>query len=179
MTIAVLGRGIMMFDFELAQEAERVLARGKRSIKENCLILDIWNPEVGCSCKISNAVEAWVRVVGLLLHFWSLEVFKRIGDGCGGFIVVDEETKSMSELQWARILVKRADWEVPNSIHIVLGSGCFSLQLWWESTPWFSQVVSTGSSSGKGGLRVGKEVVGSHRVACCESQRKRVEQLRL
>ena len=125
MTIAVLGRGILMFDFELAQEAERVLARGKRSIKENCLIWDRWNPEVGCSCKISNAVEAWVSVVGLPLHFWSLEVFKRIGDGCGGFIAVDEETKSMSELQWARILVKRAEWEVPNSAHIVWGWDAF------------------------------------------------------
>ncbi|KAJ9671312.1 hypothetical protein PVL29_025146 [Vitis rotundifolia] len=139
--IAVLGRDILLFDFELSHEAERVLARGKRSIKENCLILDRWNPKVGCSCKNSNAVEAWVRVVRLPLHFWSLEVFKRIGDGCGGFVAVDEDTRSLSELQWARILVKHAEWEVPNSAHIVLGSGCFSLQLWWESPPWFTQVV--------------------------------------
>ncbi|RVW24687.1 hypothetical protein CK203_082203 [Vitis vinifera] len=39
--------------------------------------------------------------------------------------------------------------------------------------------VPTGSSSGKGGLRAGEEVVGSHRVACCGSQRKGVEQLGL
>ena len=179
MKIAVLGRGILMFDIELSHEAERVLARGKRSIKENCLILDRWNPEVGCSYKYSNAVEAWVRVVGLPLNFWSLEVFKRIGDGCGGFIAVDEDIKSLSELQWARILVKRVEWEVPNSAHIVLGSGCFSLQLWWESPPWFTQVVPVGSSSRKDGQRVGEEVDGSHRVACCGSQREKVEYLRM
>ena len=92
---------------------------------------------------------------------------------------MDEGTRSMSEMQWARILVKRADWEVPNSAHIVLRTGCFSLHLWWESAPWFSQVVPTGSSSGKGRLRVGEEAAGSHWVACCGSQRKRVEQLRL
>ena len=114
------------------------LARGKRSIKENWLILDKWNPKVGCSFKNSITVETWVRAVGLPLHLWSLEVFKSIGDGCGGFVAVDEGTKSMSEMQWARILVKREDWEVPNSVHIVLGTGCFSLHLWWESTPWFS-----------------------------------------
>ncbi|RVW34955.1 hypothetical protein CK203_098268 [Vitis vinifera] len=151
LSIAVLGRGIMLFEFKQAQEAERVLARGKRSIKENWLILDKWNPEVGCSFKNSIAVETWVRVVGLPLHLWSLEVFKSIGDGCGGFIAMDEGTKSMSEMQWARILVKRADWEV----------------------------VPAGSSSEKGGLRAGKEVVGSHQVACCGSQRKGVEQLGL
>ena len=40
-------------------------------------------------------------------------MFKRIGDGCRGFVAVDEDTVSSSELQWARILVKRADREFP------------------------------------------------------------------
>ena len=33
-----------------------------------------------------------MEVVGLPLHLWSREVFKSIGESCGGFIVVDEET---------------------------------------------------------------------------------------
>ena len=107
--VAMLGKGLLLFDFELPSEAERVLARGKRSIKENFIIFDRWNLEVGCLCKDSIANEAWVRVVGLLLHLWSLEVFKRIGDGCGGFVAVDEDTGSLSELQWARIPVKCAE----------------------------------------------------------------------
>ncbi|RVW73626.1 hypothetical protein CK203_056981 [Vitis vinifera] len=74
LSIAVLGRGIILFEFEQAQEAERVLARAKRSFRENWLILDKWNPEVGCSFKNSIAVETWVRVVGLPLHLWCLEV---------------------------------------------------------------------------------------------------------
>ncbi|RVW44882.1 hypothetical protein CK203_109632 [Vitis vinifera] len=123
LSIAVLGRGIMLFEFEQAQEAERVLARGKRSIKENWLILEKWNPEV----------------------------FKSIGDGCGGFIAVDEGTKSMFEMQWARILVKHADWEV------VPGG----------------KLLREGRAKGR------RRVVGSHRVACCGSQRKGVEQLGL
>ena len=47
----MLGRGLLLFEFELPSEAERVLARGKRSIKENFLILERWNPKVGCLCK--------------------------------------------------------------------------------------------------------------------------------
>ena len=136
--VAVLGRGLLLFDFDLPYEVERVLARGKISIKENFIILDKWNPEVGCSCKKSNADEAWVRVVGLPLHLWSFEVFKRIRDGCGGFVAVDEDTRSLTELQWAWILVKRVEREVLNSAHIVLGLGCHSLQLWWESPSWFT-----------------------------------------
>lgn len=46
-----------------------------------------------------------LRVVGLLLHFWSGEVFRKIGDCCGDFVKVDEDTRRFSQLQWAIILV--------------------------------------------------------------------------
>ena len=127
----------MLFEFEMPSEAEQILARGKRSTKENFLILDRWNPEVGCLCKDSFANEAWVRVVGLLLHLWSREVFKRIGDGCGGFVAVDEDIDSLSELQWARILVKRVERVLPNTAQVVVGSGCYFFHLWWETPPSF------------------------------------------
>ena len=54
----MLGRGLLLFDFELPHGVERVLARGKKCIKENSIILDRWNLEVGCLCKKSNANEA-------------------------------------------------------------------------------------------------------------------------
>ena len=94
----MLGRGLFLFEFETPSEIERVLGRGKISIKETFLTLDRWNPKVGCLCKDSFANEAWVRVVGLPLHLWSREVFKRIDDGCGGFVAVDEDIDSLTEL---------------------------------------------------------------------------------
>ena len=42
------------------------------------------------------AKEAWVRVLGLPLHLWSWEVLKKIGDYCGGIIVVDEDPTFLS-----------------------------------------------------------------------------------
>ena len=130
---------------------------------------------MGCLCKDSSTNEVWVRVVGLPLHLWSTEVLKRIGDGCGGFVVADENSFSSSELQWARILVKCVDKEFPSTIHIVVGSGCYSLQLWWESSPWFTQVVPAGSFGREGGSREGEEDGGTSCVLCCGSQREKVE----
>ncbi|RVW35542.1 hypothetical protein CK203_073781 [Vitis vinifera] len=91
-----VGRGLLLFEFELLSEVKRVLARSKRRVKENVLFLEKWNPEVGCFCNGAIANEAWVRVVGLPLHLWSCEVFKLIRDGCGCFIAVDENTASQS-----------------------------------------------------------------------------------
>ena len=33
-------------------------------------------------------------------------ILKRVGEECGGFVVVDDQTKKMGEIQWAGILVK-------------------------------------------------------------------------
>ena len=76
-------------------------------------------------------------MVGLPLHMWSIKVFKKIGDGCRGFIVVDENTVFFMELQWTRILVKLESKEFPSSLEIVVGLHCFSVQLWWETHPYF------------------------------------------
>ncbi|RVX04946.1 putative ribonuclease H protein [Vitis vinifera] len=101
--VATLGRGLLLFDFELPNEAECVLARGLTNFKENVIVLERWNPKVGRLRKEPMAKEVWVRVIGLPLHLRSSEVFKRIGDECGGFIAADKSP--LHEMQWARLLV--------------------------------------------------------------------------
>ena len=95
---------------------------------------------MGCAWKESHAKEVWVRVVGLPLHLWSREVFKRIGECCGGFVAVDEETVFFSQLQWAWILVKASGKKWPGSLQVVAGNTSWELSLWWEASPWVSQV---------------------------------------
>ncbi|KAL6332502.1 hypothetical protein AAG906_008536 [Vitis piasezkii] len=145
LNIGVLGGGLLLFEFECLSEAERVLSRGKRRVKDNVLFMEKWHPKVGCFCNEAKANEAWVRVVGLPLHLWSR-----------GLIAVDEKTDFMADLQWARLLVKV----------LVEGSGCFSVQLWWEIPPWFSQVVPMGSVCGKGDTKVEDEAGSGSGVVC-------------
>ncbi|RVW20304.1 Transposon TX1 uncharacterized 149 kDa protein [Vitis vinifera] len=63
--IAVMGGGLILFEFELMSEAERVLARGKRKVLGSVLMMERWHPEVGCFSNGAFASEVWVRVVGL------------------------------------------------------------------------------------------------------------------
>ena len=85
---------------------------------------------MGCTWKESHAKEVWVRVVGLPLHLWSREVFKRIGECCGGFVAVDEETVFFSQLQWAWILVKASGKKWPGSLQVVARNTSWELSLW-------------------------------------------------
>ena len=96
---------------------------------------------MGCSQNGERDKSVWVRVVGLPVHFWSQEAFRKIGDCCGGFIAVDENTANFKELQWARLLVRSEGLEWPSSLQVAVGSLCYAFQLWWEVKPRLSEVV--------------------------------------
>ena len=45
---------------------------------------------------------------------------------------MDEDTASLSQLQWAKILVKLDGKDFPSTLQVVVDSLSFSLQLWWK-----------------------------------------------
>ena len=61
------------------------------------------------------------------LQFWSMEFLKKVGDACGGFVDVDEETKKSSYRKGARILVKNNGNEVLGSLEAITGLASFSI----------------------------------------------------
>ena len=141
--ISRLGGALVLFEFQNKWEANMVLLRGSRRFKNRDFLLQRWGLEVGCTWKESLAKEVWVRVVGLSLHLWSREVFKRIGECCGGFVVVDEETAFFSQLQWTRILVKVSEKKWLGSLQVEAGNSSWKLSLWWEASPRVMQVESS------------------------------------
>ena len=130
-----LGEPFFLLEFEDEGEVERVLNRGMCQFKDKLLHLERWSEEAGCLQVGSQTKEVWVRVVGFPLHCWSEELFTRIGDCCGGFVEVDEETKNLSQLQWARILVKNGGIFFPGTLNLVVKSFCYAVPLWWEVQP--------------------------------------------
>ena len=161
-----LGGAFFLLEFEDEEKAKRVLKRGMHCYKDKFLHLDKWSEEAGCLHLGSLAKEVWVRVMGLPLHCWSGEVFKKIGDCCGGFVEVNEETKRFSQLQWARILVKAEGIDFPRTLHLVVKSYCYAVQRWWEVSSWVSAVVPMNKLKGREGEKVREEKeVGS----CAES----------
>ena len=97
--------------------------------------MEHWNPRSGCWVEADVGNEVWVRIVGLPISLWSPMILKRVGDECGGFITVDEQTKTMGELQWARILVKSRGEVRPSVLEIEVEEEVYALSLWWECRP--------------------------------------------
>ena len=61
-----------------------------------------------------------------------------VGDACGGFVTMDEETKEPRHRKEARVLVKNNGKEVPGKLEVIAGFASFSIPLWWEDSVWFS-----------------------------------------
>ncbi|KAG5556986.1 hypothetical protein RHGRI_007290 [Rhododendron griersonianum] len=77
----------------------------------------------------------WVRILGLPRHLWDSEVFREIGDFCGGFVRVDDNTRRRDNLRWARIAIRVAPEMIPAKVKVAMGGWVFDLPLWVEKGP--------------------------------------------
>ena len=71
--------------------------------------------------------DAWIRGVGLPLHLWTPEILRKIGNACGGFVVVDKNTEMKMEVKWARMLIKMVGNSRPRVVNILEGPRSFEL----------------------------------------------------
>ena len=92
-----------MLEFEMAEEAKRVLAAGVRAVGGIQLGLEMWSPSYGCCIEDKERNDAWVRILGLPISLWVPSVLRRVGEECGGFLGVDPLTEKKEDLEWARI----------------------------------------------------------------------------
>ena len=128
-------KGRVLLVFENLEEARRVVSSGNRTMEGVQVGLDFWSPRSGCWTEEEKAKEIWVRLFGLPVSLWSPEILKKVGDECGGFITADEQTKTLGELQWARILVRGRGDARPSVLEVEVEEEVYEIALWWECRP--------------------------------------------
>ena len=169
--LAKLERGKALLEFEDISEVQRVVSSGSRLMGGAHLRLDRWNPKTGCRVEEEMEQVAWVKIFGLPISLWSQGILKKIGEECGGFLDMDERTRSMREIQWARILVKTKGDFRPSLLEMEVEDEAYSVALWWEIRPVVRRLFSAtenrrkkevrGDSHSRAEKRVGKELVGA------------------
>ena len=139
-----LNQNLFFLDFDLVEEAYWVMENGSRIFRGEAMHLEWWSPSTGCKGSIEEDQEVWIRVVGLPLHLWSVEILKKVGNACGGFIALDKNTEQRKDLRWARILVKKDRTRKPSSANLLAGARSYELQIWWEIQPRVMEVYPRG-----------------------------------
>ena len=149
-SVAFLNKDLMLFEFDFLEESNYAMERGCNLFRGGVLKLERLGPELGCVKNKNLRKEAWVRVLGLPLHLWTREMLKQIGDGCGGFLKVEEESGRGSEISWVRILVRLQETVRPSTVNILAGSRSYELQIWWELQPWVAEVYPSKTEDAEG-----------------------------
>ncbi|KAG5605554.1 hypothetical protein H5410_027046 [Solanum commersonii] len=62
-----------------------------------------WSPTAGSFSKGHKFDWFWINGLGLPLHLWSSSIMKKIGERCGKWIEMEEETELKNHLRWAQI----------------------------------------------------------------------------
>ena len=75
-----------------------MLMYDRKRYRANLVHLRKWGEDLGCSSHGNSEEKAWVRVVGLPVNLWSRKILEKIGDVCGGFLAVDEDTEMLTKL---------------------------------------------------------------------------------
>ena len=95
---------------------------------------------------------------------WSCNILNKIGDGCGCFVGVDEETVSTFVLRWARILVRVKGRSLPKYAEVDDDSYIFLVQLWWKISPCVGKKRGDRVSQKSAETEVREELHGASRV---------------
>ncbi|KAI7980135.1 hypothetical protein LOK49_Contig193G00004 [Camellia lanceoleosa] len=128
-----IGGQFYLFVFRSRREAESVLRRWW-TIARDDLVLSWWSPDSLCAdggapVSVSNN---WVPILGLPIHLRSPELFREIGNRCGGFVAIDE---SVEILGCVLLQVHGQASGYPSQISIRWGSRCYTLPIWSETGP--------------------------------------------
>ena len=134
-TFQKLSKKLFFMSFELVEEADWVMENGSRIFRGEVMHLEWWSSSTGCEGRTIQDSKVWIRVLGLPLHLWTEDILKKLGDRCGGFVVMDKETTHMKDLRWARILVKNSSSRKPFLVNLLAGARSYELHIWWEFQP--------------------------------------------
>ncbi|KAG5595242.1 hypothetical protein H5410_036474 [Solanum commersonii] len=111
---------MFLFEFPNRYMVEQTI-HGQWRWKNYRFHLEWWKPTLRCIPRAATVEKIWVRAVGIPLHLWSKEVFKEIGEICGGWV--------------ARILVSNDGSSIPREVAISRNSVKYHFPIWAECKP--------------------------------------------
>ncbi|KAF3626499.1 hypothetical protein FXO38_28511 [Capsicum annuum] len=120
-----------LFEFPNRYMAEQV-PWGEWQWKKSRLKLEWWNPAADCVPINHKPKSIWIRALGLPMHLWKEEIFREIGELCGGWLATEEETKLRNHLKWARIETRGDVRNMPTEVTISRDGVNFIIPIWVE-----------------------------------------------
>ncbi|CAN0870577.1 hypothetical protein LINGRAHAP2_LOCUS9575 [Linum grandiflorum] len=112
--VKAMGDDLWLLECPSKEDASRILRLDRFYFGSSKIRLDIWLPGSGRSEVLRKQGLAWITASGIPLHLLSQDLYKQIGDRCGGFI---EANTSLCPLGSVRLKISCAR-DVPRSVSL-------------------------------------------------------------
>lgn len=117
-----------LFEFLSRSEAERIKME-KWMFNENEILLEWWSHVATCYRESCKAKHVCIKLMGFPSHLWSENIFRWIGNRFGGFLGMDDDTRSRHHLRRARICVKNSGCHFPTNVELFVNDLIFKVPL--------------------------------------------------
>ncbi|CAN1135346.1 hypothetical protein LINPERHAP2_LOCUS8783 [Linum perenne] len=112
------------------EEVNRVVALGRTLFGTSQVFLDRWTSEAGRARLLRKEGAMWIVAKGIPLHIRSVDLFRQIGEVCGGFVEHDSQWCPLSSV---RIKVAGSG-SVPENVVVRHLDEVFDIRIWKESS---------------------------------------------
>ncbi|CAN0873197.1 hypothetical protein LINGRAHAP2_LOCUS10312 [Linum grandiflorum] len=107
------------------EDVARIMRLGRWIFRDRVIDADGWFHYAGRSRVDFEQGRVWIRIDGIPLHLRSIELFRQMGNFCGGFLDFDEGGCSWNSV---RIKIKQ-DGALPSQIPLCFENKCYSVQV--------------------------------------------------
>lgn len=126
-TVRRLPESKFLFILPSPKEVDRVFKSSINYMDGIPLSVSRWDSCVSCVWPFARRKRGrWLLIKGLPLHLWCSDIFKAIGDFCGGFVAVDENWGGSWE--FVRINVREGG-HIPVMVDVNSGRATYKIQL--------------------------------------------------
>ncbi|CAN1275084.1 hypothetical protein LINPERPRIM_LOCUS15605 [Linum perenne] len=125
-----LGSDLWMIECGSREEVNRVVALGRTLFGTSQVFLDRWTSEAGRARLLRKEGAMWIVAKGIPLHIRSVDLFRQIGEVCGGFVEHDSQWCPLSSV---RIKVAGSG-SVPENVVVRHLDEVFDIRIWKESS---------------------------------------------
>ncbi|CAN1244701.1 hypothetical protein LINPERPRIM_LOCUS6218 [Linum perenne] len=123
--IMCLGDDLWMVECPSKQAVDMIVSLNRCLYGSTRIFLDRWTEKAGRTTLLPKQRMVWVLIQGIPLHLRSLELFKAIGERCGGFVDYDD---SLCPLNSVRIKVVDTN-TIPEKVSLRFRNNLFMVKV--------------------------------------------------
>ncbi|CAN1178336.1 hypothetical protein LINPERHAP2_LOCUS33614 [Linum perenne] len=127
--LTIMGDDLWMLECRSSDEVERIRSLRRVLYGSSKIFLDKWTEMAGCTEVLQSQRLEWVVASGIPLHLRSVDLFKRLGYLCGGYVDHDSSCCSFNAI---RVKVKSSA-TIPRSISVSYHGRSFPVSIYRES----------------------------------------------